>query len=530
MRASTPLKVPNLDGVDVVEESNGFIHALKSNGTVWGWGINNQGQLGDGTTTDRFRPVQTVGLTNVKALSAGDFFAAALKTDGTVWIWGVTSLLTSNTNFSFDTTPVQLTGINNVSAIAAGGNHLLMLKTDKTLWAIGSNSMGELGDGTSTRRTTPVQVVGLSNVSHISPGSELSIARKEDGTIWAWGGNFNGQLGPNGGAMDFAAHPNAIQVTGLPQIIEISAGRDFCLAVASDGTVWGWGNNGFFQLGSGSSVSQNPTPKQIPNFTNVAKVAGGNNHSVALKTDGTVWTWGSNADGQLGDPSALGQMTPVRVSGLQTVGGPLFNPPGGNFLGSVDVTVTCPLPGAIVHYTTNGFEPTEADPVVPCGGSVRLTTTTFLQARAWAPGMVPSGSVFLFFNVQPLPPKLMLDETGPAPDQLAALDSVMLLRDPFPVINAANILKKPSDPNTRVILFVLDLPPGASQPNGVSISLNDASGNFHNVIAEDVRTIPGVDFKQVIFRLPNNLAVGNCQVRLFSQNVMSNLGTIRIKP
>ena len=81
-----------------------------------------------------------------------------------------------------------------------------------------------------------------------------------------------------------------------------------------------------------------------------------------------------------------------------------------------------------------------------------------------------------------------------------------------------------------LLLFVLDLPPGASQPNGVSISLNDASGNFHNVIAEDVRTIPGVDFKQVIFRLPNNLAVGNCQVRLFSQNVMSNLGTIRIKP
>ena len=122
-----------------------------------------------------------------------------------------------------------------------------MLKSDKTVWSIGVNSKGQLGDGTTTHRTTPVQVAGLSNVARIAAGEEFSLARKEDGTIWAWGINFNGQLGPGGGSMDFSAHPNAVQVTGLPAgMTEIAAGRSSCLAVASDGTIWSWGNNSNF--------------------------------------------------------------------------------------------------------------------------------------------------------------------------------------------------------------------------------------------------------------------------------------------
>ena len=120
VRAVTPVQVSGLEGVDTVADGNGFVYALKSDGTVWGWGANQEGQLGDGTITNtRSQPVQTVGLTNVKAVDAADFYGAALKTDGTVWHWGASTGLVSNI-FGANTTPVQLSGIDNVTAIAAG--------------------------------------------------------------------------------------------------------------------------------------------------------------------------------------------------------------------------------------------------------------------------------------------------------------------------------------------------------------------------------------------------------------------------
>ena len=387
-----PLQVPGLSGVQKIEDGNGFVYALKSDGTVWAWGINSSGQLGDGTLVERTRPVQTTGLTNVVGIAGGNFYGAAVKSDGTVWIWGEDGAFTGNFG-TRHTTPIQVAGIENVTAIAAGSQHLLMLKSDKTLWSIGANANGQLGDGSTTNRTTPVQVAGVSNVARIAAGSDFSLARKEDGTIWAWGNNFSGQLGPGGGSMDFSAHPNAVQVTGLPaSMTEIAAGPDFCLAIASDGTIWSWGNNSNFQLGQGTDVSQNPIPKQIPNFTNVAAVSGGNNHSAALKTDGSVWTWGSNHQGALGDGTFVNRFAPVRVTGLQVVNSPVISPQGGTFNLAVDVTITCATPGATIHFTTNSTEPTESDPIIASGGTVRITSNTNLRARAWKAGSIPSST------------------------------------------------------------------------------------------------------------------------------------------
>ena len=151
----TPAQVAGLEGFNSIADGNGWVLALKSDGTVWGWGINNQGQLGDGTTTDRSRPVQTSGLTNVTAVAAGFFYSLALKSDGTVWTWGYGGGINSTVGV-IRTTPVQLTGITNVIALAAGGAHVLMLKSDKTLWAVGANSSGQLGDGTTTNHPFPV--------------------------------------------------------------------------------------------------------------------------------------------------------------------------------------------------------------------------------------------------------------------------------------------------------------------------------------------------------------------------------------
>jgi uncharacterized repeat protein (TIGR01451 family) len=400
VRSVTPVQVNGLGDIEAISDGAGFVLALRSDGTVWSWGANEQGQLGDGTTTQRTRPVQVLNLTNVVAISAGHFYAAALKNDGTVWVWGGTGGF-NQSNFVINSTPVQLNGISNVAAISAGDGRLLMIKTDKTAWAVGANFRGELGDGSTTNRTTPVQVSGLTNVAHIAAGGdEFCVAVKDDGTVWAWGINVAGELGPGGGSFNFDPHPLPIQVTGLPGGIQnVETGEDFVLALAADGTIWSWGNNTNFQLGQGTSVGQNSTPKQIPNFTNVTAIAAGLNHSVALKNDGSVWSWGSNSEGECGDGTTTMHLTPSKVTGLEAVSSPSFNPSGGSFTSAIDVTVTCATPGAIIHFTTNATEPTENDPIIASGATIHLTGFVFLQAKAWKPGLIPSSVSFARFDI-----------------------------------------------------------------------------------------------------------------------------------
>ncbi len=520
VRAVTPLQVPGLEGVDAVADSNGFVLALKSNGTVWGWGNNFNGQLGNGGLgLFPTRPVQAVGLTNVQGIAAGDTFAAAVKTDGTVWIWGSPTL---TGGFNTITTPIQLSGVANVRAIAAGNRHLLMLKNDKTLWAIGSNTWGQLGNGSNTPDSTnPVQVAGLSNVTRIAGGQDFSLAVKEDGTIWAWGSNVTGQLGPNGGSTAIR-HPNAIQVTGVPGgMANVSAGPTYCLALASDGTIWSWGNTG------------NP-PEQTPNFGNVVSIAAGVNHRVALKNDGSVWAWGSNSEGALGNEDTnTFAPTPIRVNGLLTTNAPMITPQLGSpskFFSAVDVTLTAMTAGATIHYTLNGADPTENDPMIASGGTLHFTSNTVVRARSWKPGMFPSSTSFAGYEatVPNGPPVVFLADTRPVPNLLAAFDAVLMTTDPFRVINPANVFKSTNDPNTRVVIFVLTLELYAGEtPASVTINLTDANGGVHNVPAEGVRP-NSLGFTQVSFRLPDNLPAGTCQVKLVAHNLNSNIGAIRI--
>jgi hypothetical protein len=425
---------------------------------------------------------------------------------------------------------VQLSGIANVSALSAGGNHLLMLRSDKTVWAIGGNQFGELGDGTTTVRTTPVQVSGLTNVAQIDASAEqFSLALKEDGTVWGWGLNRTGQLGPGGGNLNFDPHPLPILNTGLPAgIVDIAAGSDFALAVAPNGTVWSWGDNNWFQLGRSSPV-QDPIPNPIPNFSGVSAVAAGNDHGVALKTDGSVWGWGRNSEGEVGDGTTAMRLVPGQVSGLQAVSSPSFSPSGGTFNTAVDVTITCATPGATIHYTTNGNEPTESDPVIASGNTVHLIGFTFLRARAWKPGLIPSSTTFAQFNID-IPLYLLLDESGPAANQVAAMDSMLHVRDPFPIINQSNLFSRGSDLNTRLVIFVanLQLPPGAPAAS-VTVALIGANGQNYSIPAEDVRAIPGFNFYQVTFRLPNNLVIGPAQLWVATLNQSSNIGTLRIR-
>jgi len=170
--------------------------ALRADGTVWAWGWNDQGQLGDGTDTDRHTPVRVRGLTDVVAVAAGRAHSLALRADGTVWAWG--SNEDGELGDGTDTdrhTPVKVPGLSDVVAVAARDWHSLALRADGTVWAWGNNRFGQLGDGTDTDRHTPVKVPGLTDVVAVAAGEYHSLALRADGTVWAWGRNGYGQLG-----------------------------------------------------------------------------------------------------------------------------------------------------------------------------------------------------------------------------------------------------------------------------------------------------------------------------------------------
>ena len=289
--------------------------ALKSNGTVWSWGDNYYGQLGDGTTIDRLVPVQVEGLTGVISIAVGAYHSLALKGDGTVWAWGINQdgqLGDGTTVNRFK--PVQVTGLSNIIAIDGGGFHSAALKSDGTVWAWGYNNWGQLGDGTTTTRHAPVQVSNLTNVIAIATGGQHTVALKSDGTVWTWGDNTFGQLGD--ALIIVRTSPG--QVVGLVNMIAIATGSLHTIALKYNGTVWVWGRNEFGQLGDGTLINRS-APVQLSGFTEVIAVGGGWAHTVILKSDGSVWAWGINNSGQLGDGTTTNKTIPVQITGLTSV-------------------------------------------------------------------------------------------------------------------------------------------------------------------------------------------------------------------
>ena len=361
-RSTMPVEVSNLDGGEIKAIAGGANHslALKNDGTVLAWGLNQDGELGDGTNTDSSTPVEVRDpndpsghLSGVKALTAGSSHSLALKDDGTILAWGnnESGQLGDGTNAN-STQPVKVANLSGVEAISGGGapSYSLALKDDGTVWAWGDNRAsqgtrigGQLGDDEITSSNTPLQVSDLpGGIEAIAAGAEHGLALKDDGTVWAWGYNFFGQLG-NGTTTDSSSKP--VQVSELDGIEAIAAGGSFSLALKDDGTVWAWGNNWFGQLGDGtstdgtlttcevtmiggttsSSCPDSNTPLQMSEIGGIEAIAAGGAHGLALKDDGTVWAWGMNQDGQLGNgtytlgTSTPGINTPVQVSNLSAV-------------------------------------------------------------------------------------------------------------------------------------------------------------------------------------------------------------------
>lgn len=316
-----PVKIPGLQDVTTIACGSGFSLALKKDGTVWGWGRNENGLLWRPGKI----PVKIPRLKDVRLIACGENRAFAVKKDGTVWGWGSNRYGQLGDGSCRDRyLPIRIKGLRKIKAIACGSRHAAAVKRDGTLWVWGSNNSGQLGDGTRVNRLKPVKAPGLIKTAGVVCGSDHTVVLKEDGTLWSWGSNSYGQLGE--GTKSGKLRP--VQVMGLTEVIAVAGGANFNLALRKDGNLWGWGSDVFGELGDVKvleSVDEcipcggknnvyyydKPKPVQVTEGTGVAMAACGQSFAMMLKADGTIWSWGLNTGGQLAEGSIIDRLVPV---------------------------------------------------------------------------------------------------------------------------------------------------------------------------------------------------------------------------
>ncbi|BCW64177.1 hypothetical protein StoSoilB22_31500 [Arthrobacter sp. StoSoilB22] len=306
-----PEQIPGLENVKAVAAGTYTGYALKNDGTVWGWGSNISGSVGDGTMIPRRSPVQVLGLTNVIAISASQDTAYALKSDGSVWGWGFNyyrSLGGTEMNYA---APVQVPGLSNVDAIASGSGFVLALEKGK-VWTSGY----ELGRTPGVSYGARV-VEGLPEISSIAAG-DVGYALATNGSVWAWGANHNGQLGDGSTVNRYVP----VQVYGLSGVVAVAAASDAGtgFALRADGSVWSWGTNYYGNLGDGTTTTR-IVPGPVAGLAGATRIVGGNYNGFATTGDGGLWGWGANGHnnemmvpGALGDGTATNRPSPIRLN------------------------------------------------------------------------------------------------------------------------------------------------------------------------------------------------------------------------
>lgn len=290
--------------------------AIKTDGTLWLWGRNLEGILGDNTRIHRSSPVQTVsGGTNWELIGGAYYHMAAIKTDGTLWTWGDNTFggLGDNTTLR-RSSPVQtVSGGTNWKFATGGYYHTVTLKTDNSLWIWGYNASGQLGTNNTTNRSSPVQTVSAgNNWKQVAAGFDHTAAIKQDGTLWTWGRNTTGQLGDNS-TTDKSSPVQTI--TASTNWRQVTCGDRYTAAIKTDGTLWIWGENVDGQLGDNTRTNRSSPIQTVSAGTNWKVIDGGGNTTAAIKNDGTLWLWGSNIVGQLGDNTLTHRSSPVQVVG-----------------------------------------------------------------------------------------------------------------------------------------------------------------------------------------------------------------------
>jgi alpha-tubulin suppressor-like RCC1 family protein len=320
--SALPVRVQKLSGV--MQLAGGYDHslALRSDGTVWAWGTNWAGQLGNGTADGAAAwngpslvphpdPEQIGNLNGVVQVAAGWSWSMALRFDGTVWTWGLNDygqLGNGSTNDS--PSPIQVPGVSSITQVSAGNGHALALTSDGKVLSWGTSAGGILGTGSLMAvANPPTQIQGLDHVTQVVAVQFGSWALTSDGRVWGWGLNNVGQLGP-GSTVAESFYP--VQIAGLSDVVQIASALNNPMALKSDGTVWTWGE---FSV---SGSTPHPVAVQVPGLDGVTQLALGSQFAfgLALRSDGTVWAWGTNDNGQLGNgvPSSATPQPPLGVT------------------------------------------------------------------------------------------------------------------------------------------------------------------------------------------------------------------------
>lgn len=453
--------------------------AIANDGTLWTWGLNDYGQLGDGTTTSRNRPQQVGTATTWTAVACGVQHTIALRSDGTLWSWGRNNYgQLGDTSTTSRGTPAQVTTYANWTAIASGGEHSLARRADGTLWGWGHNYAAQLGLGDQTNRLAPVQIGTDTTWTTFACNYEQSVALKSDGTLWSWGrspststqtfnafGTGQGEGEGEGGGITTNGSitignpwvpPSPYGKSAVPSLlsastdwVEVSCGYSHSAARRADGTVWTWngiyymmpstmperlgtqsewagissggsflaslhtngtlwavGTNSSGQLGDGSQISRT-TLAQVGTASNWAAMDAGIGHTLALRTDGSLWTWGANTHGQLGkgatepalpvlDPDSK---RPARISPYPSARPLAFSaPPSPLSLGQPVVLAATSASGLPISYVVTGPATLSGSTLTPIGpGSITVTASEATD-DAWLP-------------VQPVTHTLQVQET-----------------------------------------------------------------------------------------------------------------------
>jgi alpha-tubulin suppressor-like RCC1 family protein len=303
---TAPAIIPTLGArVTAVAAGQSFSVARRDDGSVWTWGSNEFGALGDGSA-GRFLPAPLPNLPAITQISAGRNHVLALADDGAVWAWGGNDARqVSPSATAVIATPTRVANLADVVQIAAGDNFSLALREDGTVIAWGANDLAQLGIGTTGFHPSLAQVAGLTNVEQIAAGAQGSLALRDDNTVWTWGLNLH------------LINLTPKQVPGLPIGVSLIAagGGDFFAVIGNNFTLWSWGEGADGRLGDGTTTSRAiPQPLALTRVTEIVAVAG---HTAAVKFDGTLWTWGRNIFGELGYPSPFSFVaTPTQVPGL----------------------------------------------------------------------------------------------------------------------------------------------------------------------------------------------------------------------
>jgi alpha-tubulin suppressor-like RCC1 family protein len=319
---STPVTVNLPIVVTPIATAAGITHSLAigSDGRVYAWGSNSYGALGDGSVTDHTTPVVAAlptGATPI-AVAAGHMYSLAIMSNGKLYAWGNNTwgqlgdgTLSSRTIPVSKNLPLGITP----TAIYSRDAHSLAIGSDNKLYAWGNNGTGQLGDGTTTGRYSPVVVNLPAGVTSLSaaPGSSHSLAIGSDGKLYAWGSNLSGQLGD--GTTTNHAIPAVVHLPSGVVPTAVAAGNDHSLAIGSDGRLYTWGHNAYGELGDGTTTSRStPVVVNLPLGVTPTAIAAGASHTLVIGSDGQLYAWGANGYKQLGDGTSTNSKLPLVVT------------------------------------------------------------------------------------------------------------------------------------------------------------------------------------------------------------------------